>query len=304
MSLVTHGKFKININQVLGRGLDGTVYSGKNTQTGEEVTAKVEHRSIQDLPERRSSLQRECSAYRLLEGDENSPAVRIILFFGKLTLLDGSPRRVLILNRLGQNLKVLHKQMSGHFTMKTVSMIAIQMLSAFEYLHSKGIVHRDVTPDNIVAGAQNSNDVYLIDFGRSGYLFDRFGRHIPEVNISECIGNLSFCGLNAHLFKILSQRDDLQSLTFTLIYLRRGSLPWQPSMLRDHQTIHMLKKYFSEDNDALRELLNHSRNIGFTTKPNYDLCKKKFDELLAEPGNNDWVMDWNVLSGAIQNEIA
>ena len=75
-------------------------------------------------------------------------------------------------------------------------------------------------------------------------------------------------------------------------------------MLRDHQTIHMLKTYFSDDNDALRELLNHSRDIGFTTKPNYDLCKKKFDELLAEPGNNDWVMDWNVLSGAIQNEIA
>lgn len=207
---------------------------------------------------------------------------------------------MLIFNGLGQNLNVLHKQLSRNFTMKTVSMIAAQMLSALEYLHTKGLIHRDVSPYNIVAGAQNSNNVYLIDFGRSKSLFES-GRHIPEAEKTRCIVNAWFCGLNVHLYKERSRRDDLQSLAFTLIYLHRGSLPWQQTDLQDNETSHRLKKDLTDDNEALGELLDHSRDIGFETKPDYDLCKTKFNEVLTQPGNTDGVMDWNELSGSRSN---
>ena len=184
--------------------------------------------------------------------------------------------------------------------MKTVSMIAAQMLSALEYLHTKGLIHRDVSLHNMVAGAQNSNYVYLIDYGHSKPLFE-YGRHIPEVDKKRCSVNAWFCGLNAHLLKEQSRRDDLQSLAFTLIYLHRGSLPREQTDLQDKETIRMLKEDLSDDNDALRELLNHSRDIGFETKPNYDLCKTKFNEVLTQPGNTDGVMDWNMLSGSRSN---
>ena len=50
--------------------------------------------------------------------------------------------------------------------MKTIMMLAIDMINLIEKLHKKGLLHRDIKPENFVVGSQDSvNQVYLIDFG-------------------------------------------------------------------------------------------------------------------------------------------
>jgi myosin-light-chain kinase len=45
-------------------------------------------------------------------------------------------------------------------------------------LHSKNIIHRNITPENIVFKDKNSLEVKLIDFGLAEYLVD------PEASIN------------------------------------------------------------------------------------------------------------------------
>jgi serine/threonine protein kinase len=53
---------------------------------------------------------------------------------------------------LGPSLEDIFQFCSRHFSMKTVLMLADQMISRLQYMHSKNFVHRDVKPDNFVMG--------------------------------------------------------------------------------------------------------------------------------------------------------
>ena len=288
------GNYHINLWDILGKGEFGIVYSGKDIANNWDIAAKLER--ADQIPADQSGLLIEYSVYTHLQSQGHGPSIPYMLWYGETTL-DYIPRRIMVFQRLGRSLHDLHGQFSRHFTMKTVAMIAHQMLSALGFLHSNNILHLDVKPENIVTGTRNTNCLYLIDFGLCQ----------PYLNKSEgytwkFVGTLKFCGLNAHLKKQLSRRDDLQSLVFTLIELRRGSLPWQTN--QDHEIIHTLKKNFSDEHEVLREFLNYSRNIGFYTAPDYDLYKRKFNDILNQEGNNDGVMDWNIHPKATYHDIA
>lgn len=51
---------------------------------------------------------------------------------------------------------------------KQVAMLAPQLIDRIEFCHSKGLIHRDVKPNNFVLGiGKSARRAYLIDFGLS-----------------------------------------------------------------------------------------------------------------------------------------
>jgi serine/threonine protein kinase len=70
--------------------------------------------------------------------------------------------------------------------------------------------------------------VYLIDFGLlKEYRDPSTYEHIPCKTNLGLTRTASFASINSHLGLELGRRDDLESLTYVLIYFLRGSLPWQ-----------------------------------------------------------------------------
>ena len=82
---------------------------------------------------------------------------------------------------LGPSLAELFHFCDGRFSLKTTLKIGYQMIERLQHLHSKGLVHRDIKPDNILMGANDqSHLVHLVDFGLVKKVVDiKTGKHIP-----------------------------------------------------------------------------------------------------------------------------
>ena len=78
---------------------------------------------------------------------------------------DGS-KRVMVLDLLGPSLEVLFNSCGQRFQLKTVLMIADQLLSRLEYIHTNSFIHGDVKPENLLIGRdERQHLIHVVDFG-------------------------------------------------------------------------------------------------------------------------------------------
>lgn len=136
---------------------------------------------------------------------------------------------VLIMDLLGPSLEDLFSFCGRKFQLKTTLMIADQLVTRVEYVHSKNYIHRDIKPDNFLIGlGKRSNQVFMIDFGLSKKFRDaKTHQHIPYKENKNLTGTARYASINAHLGIEQSRRDDLEAIGYVLIYFIKGKLPWQ-----------------------------------------------------------------------------
>ena len=102
--------------------------------------------------------------------------------------------------------------------------VAIQVTDALNNIHLNHVVHKDISPDNIIYNS-NTNQVKIIDFGISSQL--SFEQHSFQ-NHNELEGKLAYMSpeQTGRINKILDYRGDLYSLGVTLYELFTGQRPF------------------------------------------------------------------------------
>ena len=157
----------------------------------------------------------------------------------------------LVMDLLNESLEDI-KQKNGLFSINKLSKIAIDIINALEQIHERGIVHRDIKPQNfLLRKNKHGSEVVIIDFGLSRSYKDENHKHVSLKTGRSMVGTARYASLNVHEGITYSRRDDLESVGYMLVYLFNGRLPWQGIKAEDkiskYNKIKEVKKLYKND---------------------------------------------------------
>ena len=284
----------------ISQGSYSVIYEGINIENDERVAIKLESRNTSN---ENQILEREIFYLYLLR---HTPGIVKIITTGKTKKYN-----ILIEPLLGPTLYTLFLDHNKNFTIKDICQIAIQCITRLESVHKKGIIHCDIKPENFLIGLRDKRIIYLIDFGLSKkYRSDRTKKHIQFTITKTMIGTARYASMNALSGLQLSRRDDLESLSYVILYFLTKKLPWQgitaKSLDKRYKKIYEKKseleswEKFKAIPIEIQNFVKYCRNLGFSEEPNYKLMKKFFYDLLdkmelEDDKNFSWIIDKSII---------
>lgn len=139
---------RFSIKKQIGSGSFGEIFQGIDLQTNQNIAIKLEkvHSSSDKNSHQHSRqlLKDEAEIYKILDGMVGVP--RPIAYGAQ------SHYNILVIDLLDKSLEDLLKKCKGRFSLKTVLMLADQMLLCIEGMHRNYLVHRDLKPENFMMG--------------------------------------------------------------------------------------------------------------------------------------------------------
>ncbi|GJN86996.1 serine/threonine protein kinase [Purpureocillium lilacinum] len=281
--LVFGDKYRIEDIRELGIGTSSTVFLGSDIVTKTDVAIK-----LGDF-----NSEHEAGIYKLLVGREGIPEAH---WFGS----EGG-NNVMVLDLLGSSLKDVLKHRGRKFSLKTVLLLADDLIDLLAYIHGKSVIHGDVRPHNILIGTgKRATTVNVIDFDMAEKYCD------PKDSNTPCYGGMGptetahFASENSRLREGKSRRDDLESLGYVLIYFLRYR-PLYRNLESDAAYGPIKKKMAATPIKDLctglppefATYLDYTRSLGHEEKPDYSKLRNLFSDLFRRKSfQRDGVFDW------------
>jgi serine/threonine-protein kinase len=197
----------------LGEGAMATVYRAYDPSIDRPLVIKFLHPELCLDAEYRARFLREARAAGML----SHPNIVTVFDVGEI---DGRPYIAMELLEGGPLSEVLHE--GEGMQVRDVIDTGIQLASALDYAHSRGIYHRDIKPSNIIR-LQDGRTVKLADFG----IAHMAAREVTEhTRIGTVIGTPHYMAPEQTLGQKVDGRTDLWALGVILYQLLTGERPF------------------------------------------------------------------------------
>lgn len=122
------------------------------------------------------------------------------------------------------------KRQGLRFIEAEINQLLLQILPVLEYIHSLGVIHRDISPDNLILRSSDGMPV-LIDFGGVKQVAATVESLFAEANGTPApatrIGKLGYAPVEQMQMGIVSPHSDLYALAATVLVLLTGKEPHQ-----------------------------------------------------------------------------
>src|SRR5699024_4349641 len=165
---VLSGRYEVR--KLLGRGGMAEVHEGVDTRLGRTVAIKLLRSDLARDPSFHARLRREAQSAAAL----NHPAIVAVYDSGEQVLHESGDGEVhvpyIVMEYVrGHTLRDILKE-DGPLSVEKAVDATAGVLSALQYSHRAGIVHRDIKPGNVMV--TESGDVKVMDFGIARALAD------------------------------------------------------------------------------------------------------------------------------------
>ena len=204
---------RYQIMEKLGRGGMATVFRARDPDIGRDVAIKFLHASLcEDAEYRARFLQEARSA-----GGLSHPNIVVVHDVGEI---DGRPYMAM---ELLDGQPLADEMADGKpRPLREVVVMGIQLARALDYAHSRGIVHRDIKPGNIMR-LKGTQTVKVTDFGIAHV---ESSGHEQRTRVGDILGTPQYMSPEQAQGEKLDGRSDLFSTGIMLYQMITGQRPF------------------------------------------------------------------------------
>ena len=221
------------VDRFLGAGAMGDVYAGHHPVIGKKVAVKVLKHEVAASPDAAERFIREARAVNQVD----HPNVIDVFSFGRLPAGDG--RLYLVMDLVeGQSLR--KALVDGPLDVETALDVLGEIAAALDAAHARGVVHRDLKPDNVMLGTQIPPKVFVLDFGLAKLVAvtDAPLEGAPLTGKGTWLGTPGYMAPEQWSADGAGPASDRYSLGVLAFELLSGQLPFQagslPQMMEQH----------------------------------------------------------------------
>ena len=213
---VLDGRYRVD--SVLGTGGMGRVYRGEHTGIGRPVAIKVLHASLGRNKEAAQRFQREA----LASGRLDHPNIVGVSDFG--TLEDGS--LYLVMEALdGMPLGTRLERDKRIPWLEAVEIVR-GVLAGLHHAHDRGVVHRDIKPDNVFLARKDGEQIIkLLDFGIAK-LYAGNADDPAQTRAGLTVGTPAYLSPEQAVGGAITPASDLYSTSVVLYEMLSGRVPF------------------------------------------------------------------------------
>ena len=282
---------KYRILKQLGKGSFGSIYLV-------QYNNKLYAMKLENVKKGFYILEKEVYIMSYLYG----PRIPYVKSFGQCGFYN-----VLVMEALGKSLEELIQILQNKkMSIPCVCKLSYQMIQILEHIHKKNFLHRDIKPDNFLMGVgPNNKFLYVIDVGLAKtYRNPETLVHFPRTKGKGMTGTARFASINTLSKYTQSRKDDLESLGYVIIYLVKGTLPWNEIKSYNKEELYdrILKAKMRIEPDLLcqnlppefEEYFKYIKSMTFEQEPDYNFLKNLFLNILKKTGGGmDYIYDWD-----------